>query len=165
MSTQDEPTRDQAAAPTLRTEPAEGAPSGSRWQWGKIPHHLGRARTSTVVLSLLFLAIGTLYLNVRPDQDPAGTTPAGGSSEVEAPAQPAEPSAPAAPGTSTEPEPTSGPEETSEAPTTGRTPGTSGPTTTPTQPTTGSRTPTGTSEPTTGTTAPDEPTGTSVPAP
>jgi hypothetical protein len=56
--------------------PATGALGrGSRWL-AAIPRHVGRARTSTVVLSLLFLAIGALYLNVRPTTAET-TSPAG----------------------------------------------------------------------------------------
>ncbi|MDP9428951.1 MAG: hypothetical protein M3Q47_08785 [Actinomycetota bacterium] len=60
-----------------------GRPSGStapfparrRW-WSAVPHHLGRARTSTVVLALLFVALYTLYLYVRPADPAAGSFPA-----------------------------------------------------------------------------------------
>jgi cytoskeletal protein RodZ len=62
--------------------PAHAAPSGtagtpgrgSRWLKA-LPRHVGRARTSTVVLAVLFLAIGTLYLNVHPTAT-GTTTPA-----------------------------------------------------------------------------------------
>jgi hypothetical protein len=67
-------------------EPADStAPPHSRWR--ALPSHLGRARTSTLVLSALFLTIGALYLNVRPDVV-APTTPAGGGSVVEEPLAP-----------------------------------------------------------------------------
>jgi hypothetical protein len=57
-----EPTREQpSVTPTVTTAPAR-----SRWHMSRIPPHLGPARTSTVVLAALFLAIGTLYLNIRP---------------------------------------------------------------------------------------------------
>ena len=72
-----EPIKEQpAVTPEVTTAPA-GSP------WSRIPDHLGRARTSTVVLSVLFLAIGTLYLNIRPETTGAATT---GTSN-EAPAQ------------------------------------------------------------------------------
>jgi len=74
------------------------APAGSGWS--RIPDHLGRARTSTVVLSVLFLAIGTLYLNIRPDT--TGTATTGTSNEV--PAQVTDPVP--VPTTTTTPEPT-----------------------------------------------------------
>ena len=51
------------------------APARDGWRLSRIPSHLGRARTSTVVLGALFLAIGTLYLNIRPETPaPAATT-------------------------------------------------------------------------------------------
>jgi hypothetical protein len=117
----DDPTREQPAVePTVTTAPAPGAPP--RW-WSAIPRHLGRARTSTVVLGLLFLAIGALYFNVKPD--PVATTPAGGDSEVTEPATttpptttppPAEPSTTQpAPTTTVEPT-TTGESTTTEAP-------------------------------------------------
>lgn len=91
-----EPTQEQpAAGPTVSTAPAR-----SRWRKSRIPAHLGRARTSTVVLSVLFLAIGTLYLNIRPDTTGAATT--GTSNEV--PAQVTDPVP--VPTTTTTPEPT-----------------------------------------------------------
>jgi hypothetical protein len=67
-----------APAPRVSTAPAEGA---RRW-WSAIPHHLGRARTSTVVLAALFVALGLLYLYVRPETPEAGTT--GGQTGVPA---------------------------------------------------------------------------------
>ncbi len=95
-----EPTRAMPAVkPTLTTAPAEGP---NRW-WSSIPHHLGRARTSTVIMALLFLAIGLLYLYVRPATTGVGT--AGGSSVTE----------PAGPVPTTEaPVPTTDPTETAE---------------------------------------------------
>ena len=65
-----------------------------------------------MVLSLLFLAVFALYLNVKPAVESTGTTPAGGSSDVEAPVNPLVPSEPAAPETTEEPAPTTEPEET-----------------------------------------------------
>ena len=89
-----EPTEEQpAVTPAVSTAPA-------RSRWSRIPHHLGRARTSTVVLAVLFLAIGTLYLNVRPDT--TGTATTGTSNEV--PAQVTDPVP--VPTTTTTPEPT-----------------------------------------------------------
>jgi hypothetical protein len=92
-------------------------PTPSRSRWGGIPRHLGRARTSTLVLSLLFLSIGALWLNIRPDPlpDPAGTV-------VDQPVAPVVPVVPV-PTTevpTTEPAPTTAPEltPTSEVPAT-----------------------------------------------
>lgn len=76
-----DPTQEQpAVAPTVTTAPA-GSP------WSRIPAHLGKARTSTVVLALLFLTIGTLYLNIRPDTPPPATAVTGDT----VPAQPTAP--------------------------------------------------------------------------
>jgi hypothetical protein len=110
-----EPTAEQ---PQVTATVSPAPPPRSRW--GAIPHHLGRARTSTVVLSLLFLGIGTLWLNIRPDP----VVPAsGGAAVVEQPATtpPAEPTTPA-PTTETTPPtseatPTPTPTPTTEAPT------------------------------------------------
>jgi cytoskeletal protein RodZ len=134
-----EPTREQPeVTPAVTT-----APAGSGWS--RIPDHLGRARTSTVVLSLLFVAIFALYLNIRPD--PPVVTPAGTGT-------PAQVSTPA-PAPETSASPTSvAPESTTEESTT---PSTEEPTT--------SAVPTDTST-STPTTAAPTPTGTTpVPAP
>ena len=67
--------------PAVRTAPP--AARTQRW-WTAIPSHLGRARTSTVVLGVLFVAIFALYLNVRPD--PVPTAP-GDETSVTKPAR------------------------------------------------------------------------------
>jgi len=123
----------QMAAPSVSTAPARPGP------FSRIPSHLGRARTSTVVLGLLFVSIFALYLTIKP-ADPgtaAGTTetgteqpapvPAPATTAPETPAEPTtEPETTSAPtstsGTTTEEEPsdTTVPEETS-APTTSTT--------------------------------------------
>ncbi|TQN40943.1 hypothetical protein FHU33_0295 [Blastococcus colisei] len=119
----------------------------SPWHPSRIPSHLGRARTSTVVLSLLFLAIGTLWLQIRPDPDRPST--AGTGTE-----QPAVETTPA-------PETTPPEETTDPAPSTAPTPST-GPTSTPTRTPTG--TPTGTPDGTPdGTTTPEETTDEDTP--
>ncbi|MGY1682117.1 hypothetical protein [Geodermatophilus sp. SYSU D01176] len=125
---------------TVSTAP----PAAPRRWWSSVPHHLGRARTSTVVLALLFVGLYALYLNVRPPDPTAVTTPAQ-ESTVQTPA----PSDPPLLPTGT-PEPTT----TAPAPTT--TPGTSAPTPTPPAETTG-EVPAESTAPTTadeGTTAP-----------
>ena len=81
------------------------APAGSAWS--RIPHHLGRARTSTVVLGLLFLAIGTLYLNVRPET--TGTTTTGNTGTTVEDTTPTTTAPP-----TTAPESTTAPETTAE---------------------------------------------------
>jgi cytoskeletal protein RodZ len=116
--------------PTVTTAPA-------RSRWSKIPAHLGRARTSTVIMSLLFLGIGALYLEIRPTT--TGTATAETSDQ-----QPATTTTPVAP-TTTAPT-TEAPETTSEAP---ETTTEDFPTTTPSEPTE--------------TTTPGEPTDTTVP--
>lgn len=121
----DEPTRElPAVTPSVST-----APPQSRWHWSAIPSHLGRARTSTVVLALLFLAVGALYLNVKP---PTGTTTTGNETGVQQPVAPAT----VAPTRTVQPTTTeTATETTSEETTTSRstpsTSGTSGKTTTP----------------------------------
>jgi hypothetical protein len=97
----------------------------SPWHISRIPGHLGRARTSTVVLSVLFVAIFALYLYVKPE------TPATATGGVQ---EPASTTAPAR----TTAAPTTTPEQTSEQqPTTTQAPTTtaaSTDTTTPTPP-------------------------------
>jgi outer membrane biosynthesis protein TonB len=124
--------------PTVSTAPAQ-----SRWRVSRIPPHIGPARTSTVILVVLFLAIGALYLYIRPETP--GTTSTTQTGEQEAVP------------TTTTPAPTTA-ETTTPAPETTE----SEPTTT-TEPTpTESTTPSPTDLPTE-TTAPDEPTDGSVP--
>ena len=109
---QEEPPQDQpAAGPTIST-----APPRARWQWGSIPSHVGPARTSTVILAVLFLAIGVLYLNVRPET--TGTTSRGSGTGVESPAPQRTTVAPttAVPATTT-PVPTTATEEPTTEPT------------------------------------------------
>ena len=80
---QEEQPRDEpASTPTVSTAPARSRP----W-WSSVPSHVGPARTSTLVLAALFLLIGALYLNVRPE--PTGTATRGGTSDVQSPAGPA----------------------------------------------------------------------------
>jgi len=70
MSEPERPTAEQpVVSPSVSADPAPG-----RWHLSRIPSHVGPARTSTLVLALLFLAIGALYLNIRPEA--ATTTPA-----------------------------------------------------------------------------------------
>ena len=105
--------------PTRQLSVSTAPPSAPRRWWSAVPHHLGRARTSTVVLALLFVGLYTLYLNVRPPDPAVGTVPAT-ESTVQTPATtgPAEPTetaeptttAPTTPVTQT-PSPTAGPPE------------------------------------------------------
>jgi cytoskeletal protein RodZ len=116
-------------------------PAAPRRWWSAVPHHLGRARTSTVVLVLLFVGLYTLYLYVRPPE-PAGTVPATDST-VQTPVAPA----PVLPTETAEP--------TTTAPTT--TPRTTAPPTTTPPGGTAEQTPPGTAESTPEPTAEDEP--------
>ncbi|MBB3085277.1 hypothetical protein [Geodermatophilus sabuli] len=149
----DDPTREiPTGRPSVRSTP----PSRARLLWAAVPHHLGRARTSTVVLTILFLAVGTLYLNVRPPVTGVGTVqePAGSTQPAEVPEEPTEPTETAVP---TEPTETA---ETTEPTTTSRS---TEPTTTPpqTEETTPEET---TEEEETAETGPGEPTTTRAPA-
>jgi outer membrane biosynthesis protein TonB len=133
-------------APSVSTAPPPSRPH--RW-WSSIPSHLGRARTSTVVMAALFLAIGALYLNVRPDPVAPGNT----GTTVQTPTTPR---------TTTPAPTTTAPETTAPAPTTEELP-------TPTEdlPTTTTTTepPVETTEPTPEPTPTEEPTGTPGPTP
>jgi hypothetical protein len=104
----------QMATPSVSTAPARSGP------FSRIPSHLGRARTSTVVLGLLFVSIFALYLTIKP-ADPgtaAGTTETGTEQPAPAPAPAPATTAPETPG-----EPTTSDPATPSAPTS-----TSGPT-------------------------------------
>jgi hypothetical protein len=105
------------ASPSVSTAPARSGPLS------RIPSHLGRARTSTVVLGLLFVGIFALYLTIRPaDPGTASTTttdtgvvqpaPETTAPETTAPETPAEPTT-SAPRTTTS-VPTTAPETTGE---------------------------------------------------
>ena len=80
-----------AGRPSGSTAPSPGRRS---W-WSAVPHHLGRARTSTVVLALLFVGLYTLYLYVRPTDPDAGRSPT--PTVVQTPTAPVEPTATAVP--------------------------------------------------------------------
>jgi hypothetical protein len=88
-----DPTQQQpAVAPTVSTAPAR-----SRWRVSKLPPHIGPARTSTVILVVLFLTIGALYLYIRPETTVATETGTQQPASTTAPAAPtpAETTAPA----------------------------------------------------------------------
>ena len=119
---------EQSPPPSVTTAPAEGAtpataspraPLGRR----RLPAHIGPARTSTVLLAVAFIAIGVLYLFVKPPETGSAgvvTDPAPATSRSVAPTT-------SAPASTTAPEATSAPEEsaapTSEvAPSTGEDP-------------------------------------------
>jgi hypothetical protein len=113
----------QMARPSVSTAPAQPG------RFSAIPSHLGRARTSTVVLGLLFVGIFALYLTIKP-ADPVTTstttTTETGTEEpaptqaptTTAPETPAEPTT-SVPRTTTAPTPV--PEPTPDEQTTGTT--------------------------------------------
>jgi hypothetical protein len=117
--TQQMPALSTGETPAVSTAPPAGL--RRRW-WSAVPHHLGRARTSTVVLAILFLAIGTLYLYVRPESTGSTSVDPTGGTSVPAPetSQPPSPTEPATPTETTEPtetgEPTTEPDTTTTAP-------------------------------------------------
>ena len=110
--------------PTRQVSVTTAPPSAPRRWWSAVPHHLGRARTSTVVLALLFVGLYTLYLHVRPPDPAVGTVPATESTvQTPVPVVPAEPSetavpttAPPLPTTTTPPTPAPTPGPSGEAP-------------------------------------------------
>jgi cytoskeletal protein RodZ len=103
-----EPTREQPeVAPEVTTVPAGSG-------WSRVPDHLGAARTSTVVLAVLFVAIFALYLNIRPDTTGTSTAGTGDNAPSQAPATPPE----STPTLTPTPETTAEPTPTEEAPTT-----------------------------------------------
>src|SRR4051794_23873097 len=136
---------------TEQPETGTRPPGRSPWHISRIPGPLGRARTSTVVLAVLFVAIFALYLYIKPDAP--GTTTAGTGNQVPAattaPAQ--ETTAPTASTTTAEPtreQPTTTDTATpTDVPTGTSTPelstGSSAPSTTATLPTPTVSTPTG----------------------
>jgi hypothetical protein len=137
--------------PSVRTAPA---PSRIQRWWASVPSHVGPARTSTVVLAVLFLALGSLYLTVRPEPVPVvavqTTTPAGTTARTTVPAT-------SAPTTTTTSETSAPTTSTTTAPTSEPTPESPSETAT-------TETPTDTVEPTTEVPT-TEPTTTEPPAP
>ena len=128
------------------------APARDGWR-SRIPAHLGRARTSTVVLSVLFLAIFALYLNIRPETPGTVATTTSDTGTVQpvptttapAPETTAEPTptttststrTTSEPTTSAEPTATEGPTETTERTTESSVPATTSVPEAPTVPTT-----------------------------
>jgi cytoskeletal protein RodZ len=137
MTEPEKPTAEESAVePSVST-----APAGDGWR-SRIPAHLGRARTSTVVLSVLFLAIFALYLNIRPETPGTVATTTSDTGTVQpvptttapAPETTAEPTptpttttprTTSEPTTSAEPTTTEGPTETTERTTESSVPATS----------------------------------------
>jgi hypothetical protein len=118
-------TPEQAAAGVPGTPQVITAPPRARWRFGGVPARLGRARTSTVVLAVVWVLVALLWLDVRPPsaqiaptgdtgpgtgQTATTTTPARTSSRTTTPTP--------APASTTTPAPTTGaePSATSTAP-------------------------------------------------
>jgi len=76
----EQPQTEVAATPSVTT-----APPRARWRFANVPSRLGRARTSTVVLAVLFVAVFVLWVYVRPE---TVATPAGTTGDVNAPVAP-----------------------------------------------------------------------------
>ncbi|WP_448626445.1 hypothetical protein [Geodermatophilus sp. URMC 64] len=118
---EEQPQESVPATPAVST-----APPRARWRFGNVPSHVGPARTSTVVLAVLFVGLFTLWLFVRPpdpaQQPTAGTPAATTTAPVPQQAPPAteapttQPPTTEAPATTTEK--TTPPEETAPPPTT-----------------------------------------------
>ena len=128
--------------------PTIGAPAPPAHFWRqRVPAHIGRARTSTLVLGLLFVVFATLYVVVRPapveyttvettsgqrvrvpvtELGPTTEPPAPAPPTSEAPTTPPETSAPESPEETTAPSstPTVTENEETGEPTSSRAPGT-----------------------------------------
>jgi len=78
---------EQPPAPSVSTAPAEGSGSSAvspdtPLRRRRLPAHVGPARTSTVLLAVAFLAIGVLYLFVKPPPPSEAADPGTGSSST-----------------------------------------------------------------------------------
>jgi cytoskeletal protein RodZ len=120
-------------APSLSTAPAEGSGSSrtspdTPLRRRRLPSHVGPARTSTVLLAVAFLAIGMLYLFVKPPEPSTAADTGTGSSSPSRSSEPGQVPATTAPSTTastsesatptetTTPESTTPTEETTESP-------------------------------------------------
>ena len=73
---EEQPLAEPASGPTVST-----APPRSRWSWPRVPAHVGPARTSTLILALLFVGVFALYLVVRPESATVATTGTSGGAQ------------------------------------------------------------------------------------
>ncbi len=148
---------EQPPAPSVSTAPAEGASSGTASPRAplarrRLPAHIGPARTSTVLLAIAFVAIGVLYMFVKPPAE--ARTPGAGTESPAITAPPVVPTtaAPAEPAAPTTEQPTQEPETT--APTSEAEPTPTGEPADPTAETTEPSVPEDTTAPAPGTSAP-----------
>ena len=137
-------------APPADERPAvQAAPAQSGHWWSSVPRHLGRARTSTIVLALLWVAIFVLYVYVRPEAAVTGASTTGNPSRgVQQPA-PTRTAPRTTPHATTTP-PTTAPGHTSPTETSPPSTRSTAPTGTATVPTTPAPTPAGPTLPTGG---------------
>jgi uncharacterized membrane protein YgcG len=61
------PREEQPPAPATTGPTVSTAPPRSRWGWSRVPAHVGPARTSTVIIAVLFAGVFALWLVVRPE--------------------------------------------------------------------------------------------------
>ncbi|WP_448615155.1 hypothetical protein [Modestobacter sp. URMC 112] len=89
-----------AAPPPPSSEPSSSAPAPASFWRQRVPARIGRARTSTVVLGVLFVVLATLYVLVRPDVEYTTVTTETGQtvrvpvSQLGPTTEPAEPATP-----------------------------------------------------------------------
>ncbi len=110
------PETDGPGEPVRQVSVSTAPPPVPRRWWSAVPHHLGRARTSTVVLALLFVGVYTLYIHVRPPDPVVAPTQ---ESTVQTPAEPAETAEPTPSAATSAPTTTADPGSTPPAGTTG----------------------------------------------
>jgi cytoskeletal protein RodZ len=84
-------TPEEAAAGVPGTPRVTTAPPRARRRFGGVPARLGRARTSTVVIAVVWLLVALLWLDVRPPSariaPTSGTDGAGQTATTTAPAR------------------------------------------------------------------------------
>ena len=105
------PQEEQPATRAPGTPTVSTAPPRSRWRLGTVPSHVGPARTSTLVLAVLFVLVAALWIGVRPD--PVQVAPTGGTGTVPVQQQPTTRAPTTAPRTTTTAPTTTAPASTS----------------------------------------------------
>jgi hypothetical protein len=75
------PSEEQPPAPTTTAPTVSTAPPRSRWGWPRVPAHVGPARTSTVIIAVLFAGVFALWLVVRPETATVATTGSTGGAQ------------------------------------------------------------------------------------